>query len=346
MNYSPPGSRECVSVPTRSKRIRIGQIGTTHGHASPKMETLRKLSSLYEVVGIVEPDPERRNLCADDPVYQGIPWMTEEELLNTPGLQVVAVEQELPDQIQTGLRCLQAGMHIHLDKPGIYTSLQECRDLHAEADRRNLIVQVGYMWRYNPAVVVLFDIIQKGWLGEIHEINGISAKMASPDLRQYLLEYPGGGMHEMGCMLIDILVGIMGKPDSVTAFNRISRDDELADNQLAVFEYPQAVATIRCNHMDPLGFPRREFTVVGEEGTASIRPIEPAALQLGLAQARHGYSEEFQYVELPQLSGRFDGDFLDLEQVIRGEKPLTWDSEHDLVVYESIFRACGLEVDE
>ena len=119
----------------------------------------------------------------------------------------------------------------------------------------------------------------------------------------------------------------------------------MADNQIAIFEYSNTVATIRCNHVDPLGFPRREFTVVGEEGTASIRPIEPAGIQIAFVEARHGYTEAFQSVELPELSGRFDGDFFDLAQVIRGEKSLMWDDTHDLPVHESIFRACGLEVD-
>ncbi len=37
------------------ERIKIGQIGTEHEHASGKMATFRKLTEHYEVVGIVEP---------------------------------------------------------------------------------------------------------------------------------------------------------------------------------------------------------------------------------------------------------------------------------------------------
>ena len=50
------------------ERIRIGQIGIGHNHGSEKMNTLRRLSDLFEVVGVVEDDPqwrrrrERRNL--------------------------------------------------------------------------------------------------------------------------------------------------------------------------------------------------------------------------------------------------------------------------------------------
>lgn len=59
------------------QRIKIGQIGTGHEHASGKMSTLRKLSDHYEVVGIAESNPVLRKKGENDPVYQGLTWMTE-----------------------------------------------------------------------------------------------------------------------------------------------------------------------------------------------------------------------------------------------------------------------------
>ena len=44
-----------VAAAETSSRIRIGQIGTKHAHASGKMATMRKFSDDYEVVGVVEP---------------------------------------------------------------------------------------------------------------------------------------------------------------------------------------------------------------------------------------------------------------------------------------------------
>ena len=53
------GLRNTVAADMHSK-IRIGQIGTRHAHASGKIEAMRKLSDLFEVFGVVEPDSERR----------------------------------------------------------------------------------------------------------------------------------------------------------------------------------------------------------------------------------------------------------------------------------------------
>ncbi|HVJ67861.1 MAG TPA: gfo/Idh/MocA family oxidoreductase, partial [Caulifigura sp.] len=78
-------------------RIRIGQIGTGHGHAAGKMSTMRKLSDLYDVVGVVEPNAEQRTRVEKSAAYAGLRWLTEEELLATPGLKAVAVETEVRD---------------------------------------------------------------------------------------------------------------------------------------------------------------------------------------------------------------------------------------------------------
>src|SRR5688572_22819973 len=76
-------------------RIKIGQIGVGHAHAS-KLSVYRK-SPDYEVVGIVEPDAAlRKRAEARDP-FRGLPWMTRDELLGTPGLQAVLVETRVED---------------------------------------------------------------------------------------------------------------------------------------------------------------------------------------------------------------------------------------------------------
>ncbi len=100
-----------------SGKIKFGQIGTKHAHASGKIGTARKFSDLYEVVGVVEPDEQRWKAVANSGAYKGAKRMSQEELLNTPGLQVVAVETEVRGLLDVAEKCVAAGMHIHLDKP-------------------------------------------------------------------------------------------------------------------------------------------------------------------------------------------------------------------------------------
>ncbi|NLS96214.1 MAG: Gfo/Idh/MocA family oxidoreductase [Planctomycetaceae bacterium] len=154
------------------RRVKIGQIGTGHAHASGKMDALRKLTDDYEVVGVVESDEELRRKNGDQGVYRGLAWMTEEQLLNTPGLQAVAVETRVPDLIATAQRCVDAGMHLHLDKPA-GTSLAAFRRLLDAATAKRLTIQMGYMLRNNPAFQLAFRAAREGWLGTVFETHGV-----------------------------------------------------------------------------------------------------------------------------------------------------------------------------
>ena len=132
MLASVPGT--ALAGASRKPRIKIGQIGTGHAHASGKMEAIRA-SEDWEVIGIVEPDPKLRERAEQAKAYAGLTWMTEEQLLNTPGLHAVAVETEVKDLVPTATRCVAAGKHIHLDKPG-GESFPEFKAMIADAARQ------------------------------------------------------------------------------------------------------------------------------------------------------------------------------------------------------------------
>ena len=334
------------SAASAKPKIRVGQIGVAHSHAAGKIATMRKFADDYEVVGVVEPDEKLRRAAENSDAYRGLKWLTEEELLNTKGLQAVAVETDIRDLTPTAARCVAAGVHVHLDKPA-GESLSAFKQVLDAATSKNLTIQMGYMFRYNPAFVFTFQAIRDGWLGNIFEAHGVISKTLGDDARRGLVEYRGGTMFELGCHLIDALVAALGKPGKVTPYTRRTQPekDDLADNQLAVFEYPQATATIRSALMEVDGFRRRQFVVCGDAGTIEILPLEPPRLLLTLDRPRGEFRKGTQEVKLPKLGGRYDGDFLDLAQVIRGQKDFGFPPEHDLAVQEAILQASGLPVE-
>ena len=327
-------------------RIKVGQIGTAHAHASGKMSTLRKLSADFEVVGVVEADPELRRECEGSSVYRGLKWMTEDELLSTKGLQAVAVETAVADLVPTAGRCVEAGMHVHLDKPA-GESLLAFRKVMDEASGRGLTVQMGYMFRNNPAFQFAFRAVREGWLGQVFEVHAVMSKMISAERRLPLAEYRGGTMFELGCHLIDAVVAMLGKPDRVSPFARrtLPEQDDLVDNMLAVFEYPKTTCTVRSSVIEVDGGRRRQLVVCGNRGTVEIRPLEPPRLLLTLDKARGEFKRGTQEVKLPKMPGRYDDQLAELARVIRGEEESKYPAEHDLAVQEAILRASDLPVD-
>jgi predicted dehydrogenase len=334
-----------VNAQNAKPRIRIGQIGTAHAHAGGKMETMRA-SSDFEVVGIAEPDEGRRAALATSKTYAGVPVMTEEELLNAPGVQAVAVETEVKDLVLTAARCIAAGKHIHLDKPA-GESLPALRRLLDDATARKLTVQMGYMLRYNPAFELCRKLIREDALGEVFSIEAAMGKLQGDAERRALAPYRGGAMFELGCHVIDSVVAILGRPEKVTPHTRSSSPlkDGFPDNQTAVLEYPSAIVTVRSVLVEWDGGARRQFVVCGTKGTMDIRPIEHPEARLTLSAAHSEYKAGKQTLTFPKGRGRYDGDFEDLAKVIRGEKVPTFTPTHDLAVHETILRASGLPVD-
>ena len=319
-------------------RVRIGQIGTQHAHAAGKMEGLRRLSDLYEVVGLAGADK------TGDEVYQGLPRMGEDELLALPGLQAVAVETRVEDSCRTALKALRANKHLHLDKPGALDHA-EFSAMRLEAERRQLTVQMGYMLRYNPAFTLLFQAQREGWLGEILEIDAMIGKLADAGTRKNIGALDGGGMFELGCHVIDAAITLMGKPDEVHGFSTPTQPaDGVKDNQIAVLVYPKTTVTIRCNHADPFGGPRRRFQVAGTKGAMEILPLESGEATL-YVNASHGpWKKGRQQVKLEVPRGRYDNDLTDFAKVVRGQKKLAWSAAHDIAVHETVMRASGLKV--
>ena len=91
-------------------------------------------------------------------------------MLNTPGLALVAVETDVPDLLDAAEAVVEAGKHLHLEKPG-GASLPRFRRLIDTATRKHLAVQLGYMYRYSPAIVFLRRALAEGWLGAPFELQ-------------------------------------------------------------------------------------------------------------------------------------------------------------------------------
>lgn len=328
--------------------LRYLQIGTGHAHAS-KLEVYAE-SGDWEVIGVVEEDPDLRKAAEKSPLYGKFPFLELGEALKTPGLRVVGVESRVRDLLRYARLAVDAGFHVHLDKPA-GASMPEYRELMKVADAKGLVVQMGFMYRFNPAVQLLRRMLEAGWLGEVFETHAVMSKVIPPKDRQDLDEFAGGTMFELGCHIIDLTVSVLGKPDRVVPFPKRSLetpDDTLVDNMLAVLEYPKATATVRTTGLEVEGGSRRHFTVCGTEGTFHIQPLDKPSVTLSLSKERRfGEGERVFPKGTSEITfetpyRRYVGDAAELAAVVRGEKKNPWPSSHDLTVQEVVLAASGM----
>jgi predicted dehydrogenase len=207
-------------------------------------------------------------------------------------------------------------------------------------------VQMGYMYRYNPAMVLLRKLLRNGWLGEPFEIHTVMSKLVGAGPRRELARFSGGTMFELGCHLIDLVVGVAGSPEAVHPFPRHSApiDDDLNDNMLAVLEYPRATATVRSSVNEVDGFARRHFVLCGSEGTYHVQPLDNPQARLTLQQARGKYVRGAQDVTFEKYR-RYVDDAADLARLIRNEKASEFSYDHDYAVQRTLLLASGMPID-
>jgi predicted dehydrogenase len=336
-----------AAASAQRKPIRIAFLGGGHGHARAKVALAQK-SPDWELVGICEPDPAVMAGYA----RMGVAPLSRAQILEDPSIAVVAVEGWVWELAELAEAAVEAGKHIHLDKPPA-ASLADFRAVLEAAERRQRLVQVGYMWRYNPAINGALEAARAGWLGDIFQVRGLINTTIPPEERRKLARFRGGQMFELGGHLIDPIVRLMGRPARVTPFLRHDHrelDDGLADNTVAVLEWERAIGTVATASMhfpDPArrgnagALPYRALELYGTRGAAVVRPIEgPATLHVDLTVAAGPYragpqTQTFAYT-------RYVDDFAELAAAVRGERSLRVRPEEDLLVEETLLRASGM----
>lgn len=324
--------------------IRVGQIGLGHNHGAAKMQTLRKFPELFQIVGIVPENEQwlaKRGAVA---AYEGLPVLTENELLSQ--CDAVLVETEIPSLTQTAQRCIDAGKHILMDKPASGT-LKEFKHLLDSAKEKNLVVQLGYMYRYNPAVLRCIEKLESGELGEIYGINAEMSACDPVNYRKWLSTFPGGGMYIFGSHLLDLVIRFMGRPTKVHSYFTASGKDGLdaADQALAVLEYPQGMARIYTSAVEVNGYGRRQFVVCGSKGTASILPMElPCKMTWSDTAIATHHHRDFKIdipVQTPPVDCRYDVEVSCFHDYVTGKQQNPWTYEHNYAVQEVLLQIIG-----
>ena len=285
-------------------KIKVGQIGVCHEHASGKMNTLKLLPEVFEIVGIVDDRNSTTPKFAGSNVdlYKDLKWMTEEELFNTPGLQGVFVETPNLDLVPTALRCMERNLPMHMDKPG-GESFEDFEILRKGCEERKLPFQMGYMFRGNPAIQWTMKAINEGWLGDIFEIQAsMSHNYGEEPYQEYIGKFKGGIMFNLGCHLVDLVVAMLGRPDNVMPFLKSAPgySDSIKNNCLTILEYPHATVTLRACSKEISGLNDRRFKLCGTKGTVEFCPMErfdgkAFTMQMALAEDIPDYNAGFSY---------------------------------------------------
>ena len=320
--------------------VKMAQYGIAHAHAAGKADAMKKNPDV-DFCGVFEPDPQIFAERGSASGYKDAHWFkSKEEMLGDDSIVGIAVEGQVCDNLAFAREAIEHGKHIWLDKPA-GDDMAEFRDILSMARDRKLLVQLGYMFRYNLGFQFLFERVKDGSLGDIFSVRGRMSTGVPPERRPSLGQFQGGILFELLCHLIDIVIALLGRPDKVTSFlrNDLGITPEFSDNTIAVFEYEKAMATVESVAMEVSAFPSRRFEVYGTRGSVIIEPLEPPSVRLCLSKARGDYLKGWQTVDIGEPGGRYDGGLAAFVADIKGEKSPDRSLYHELIVQETVLRA-------
>ena len=326
------------------KKIKIGQIGIGHNHGEAKMKAARKFPELFEIVGYAEENERWIEKRGANKGYEGLPRMSVEEVIAKS--DAILVESDVWDLTKYAKMCVDAGKHIHMDKPASGT-LEEYKYLLDTAKEKNLVVQLGYMYRYNPAVLKCFEHVKNGDLGEIYSINAEMSTFHKPEYKKWLTNFGGGIMYILGSHLVDLIVYLLGEPKKISSFLKHTELDgiDFEDNNLAVLEYDKALARIFVSSVEVNGYGRRQLVVAGSKGTVNICPLErPIKMTYSDTQmVDRPWENVCLDVPIENVSGdcRYDNMMQDFYEYITGTKQNPFTYEHDYLVQKVLNEIVG-----
>nr|HDM99526.1 Gfo/Idh/MocA family oxidoreductase [Deltaproteobacteria bacterium] len=154
----------------RTAVIGVGYLGRFHAHKYAQMQDV-------ELVGVVDISPERSQDVARDvgcKAYTDI-----YEIVGKIDAASVAVPTVNHHEVADIL--LSNGIHCMLEKP-ISTTVEEADELISLAKKQGLILQIGHLERFNPAIKVLEAKVKDPLFIEAHRLSGFKDRATDVDV--------------------------------------------------------------------------------------------------------------------------------------------------------------------
>ena len=323
--------------------ISMAMYGTKHAHA-PGVLSVMLANPDVDLVGIYEPDQNRRDELetSETGPWSHVRWLdSPSAILEDSSIVAVASEGDNAESLAHTEAIVEAGKHVFYDKPA-GEDLPRFEQVLASAKKQGLLVQMGYMFRYNDGFARIAGWARSGFFGNVYSVRAHMSTSVGADFHARLAKHQGAILFDLGGHVLDQVVWILGRPKKVTSFLRteLSATPGFVDNSTVILEFDNAMAIVDIAAMEPKPAARR-FEVYGDAGSAILEPMEPATtLRLCLTEAKGGYAEGVTTVQL-EASPRYVAGLAAFVEDIRGLKRPDRSLDHELLVQETLLRATG-----
>ncbi|HHT9119694.1 MAG TPA: Gfo/Idh/MocA family protein [Candidatus Hypogeohydataceae bacterium YC41] len=304
--------------------VKLGVIGA--GYWGPNL--IRDFLRLdpQSVRAVCDRSNERREFVAK--IYPQIRLYEDyPQLLEDKEVQAVAVVVQPAFHHEVAKAALLRGKHVFVEKP-LAVTVRECKDLIQLAEDKGLVLMVGHVFEYNPAVRKVKEYFQQGTLGKVYHLY--SERMDLGTVKADVNAMWNIAPHDISILLY----WLQEEPLWVSAqgFSYLQRGIE--DTVHMTMEFPSSInAEVHVSWLSPQKI--RTTTIVGSKNmviydelcaNGKVKLIRNELCADGFEQTRDKYTKKKGEVITPQIEG---GEPLllecahFLECIEKGQRPLT-----------------------
>ncbi len=239
-----------MTTPLRAAVIGVGSMGANHARLYARMPqtTLVAFSDL---------DATLRDRFAR--TYKATPYVDYREMIEKEHLDVLTIALPTHLHRMAALDTMAAGIHTFVEKP-LAESVASAREMIEASERHNVLLGVGHIERFNPAVIALKERLDAGQLGKIYQVNARRIGPFPPRIKDVGVVFDLA-THEVNIMEYLTGVGIR----SVVAEIKQTLHDKHEDMLSCILRFDgDVIGTMDINWLTPTKI--RQLAVLGERG--------------------------------------------------------------------------------
>lgn len=236
--------------------IGVGNMGRHHARNYSEIASV-------DLVAVADADPKTVKEIAAK--FKCKAYTNYKEMLEKEKLDVVTIAVPTRLHKQVALDCIAKGVNILIEKP-IAMTVPDAKEVVQKAKAKGVKFTVGHIERFNPAVIKLKEMIDKGKLGDIVSISTYRLGPTPNQIRDVSV------IIDIGVHDIDIMNWLFGKlPQSISSHGGRALSKTNTDHVEAFLDYGTGCGVLFANWITPLKV--RKLTVSGKKAYVELNYI-------------------------------------------------------------------------